>query len=509
VKSLLAPRRKTSEQGSVGNPAKGRPLGPAELRTTGNAVGRRQEQATTRERARACKRTRLVEEPQEQGRHGGMTTTSIGVQDLRTRIGAKAKAEPQHRFWGLYTHVWKLDVLREAYRLAKQNHGAPGVDGVTFAQVEAEGVEQLLGAVSQELREKTYEPLPCRHVDIPKEGGKVRGLKIPAIRDRVVQGAVRLILEPIFEEDFQPGSYGYRPERSAHQALERVREGLRKKLHQVIDLDLQNFFDTVRHDLMLSKIARRVQDGDLLWLCKRILKAGGKRGLPQGSVIGPLWANVFLDDVDRVLERIQVEAKQGPYEVVRYTRFADDLVVLVSSHWKARHWATRVEQRLREELSKLDLTINEEKSSTVDFGAGEPFDFLGYTFRWVDQHKNPDKKMALARPQKKKRTEFLRRLGEEMRQRLHVPVAKLVKEVVNPRVRGWVNYFRWGNAGRDLNHVAWQVEAKVRRFASRQRPKRRGGRSWTTWSLQDIYETWGLFHDYKVSWSSESRSKAT
>jgi len=176
-----------------------------------------------------------------------MTTTSIGVQELKMRIGTKAKAEPQHRFWGLYTHVWKLDVLREAYRLAKENDGAPGVDGVTFAQVEAEGVEHLLEALSQELRDKVYQPLPCRQVNIPKADGKVRGLKIPAIWDRVVQGAVRLILEPIFEEDFQPGSYGYRPGRSAHQALERVRVGLLKKLHHVIDLDLKSFFDTVSH----------------------------------------------------------------------------------------------------------------------------------------------------------------------------------------------------------------------------------------------------------------------
>jgi len=438
-----------------------------------------------------------------------MTTTSIGVQELRTRIGVKAKAEPQHRFWGLYTHVWKLEVLREAYRLAKENDGAPGVDGVTFAQVEAGGAEKLLETLSQELREKVYRPLPSRHVNIPKPGGKVRGLKIPAIRDRVVQGAVRLILEPIFEEDFQSGSFGYRPGRSAHQALERVEVGLRKKLHQVIDLDLRSFFDTVRHDLLLTKIARRVRDDDLLWLCKRILKASGQRGIPQGSVIGPLWANVFLDDVDRMLERIQVEAKQGPYEVVQYTRYADDLVVLVDSHPKARHWKARVEQRLREELRKLDLTVNEDKSRTVNFGAGEPFDFLGYTFRWVNQRKDPRKKMVLSRPQKKKRNEFLERLGEAMRRCLYVPVAKVVKRVVNPRVRGWVNYFRWGNAGRDLSYVAWQVDTKVRRFASRQRPKRRGGRSWTTWSTKDIYETWGLFRDYGVAWCSESRGKAT
>lgn len=438
-----------------------------------------------------------------------MTKTSIGVQELRKRIGKKAKADAQHRFWGLYTHVWKLDVLGEAYRLAKQNNGAPGVDGVTFEQVEAEGLEGFLEAISQELQDKSYRPLPCRQVNIPKEGGKVRGLKIPAIRDRVVQGAVRLITEPIFETDFQEGSFGYRPRRTAHQALERVSIGLNKRLHQVIDLDLKSYFDTVRHDLLLSKLARRIQDDDLLWLCKRILKSGGKRGLPQGSVIGPLWANVFLNDLDRMLEQAQAATKQGDYEVVRYTRFADDLVVLVSSHPLAARWAPVVERRLREELAKLDLTINEEKTRTVDFGAGQPFDFLGYTFRWVNQRRNPEKKMVLRRPQRKKRTQLLQKIGETLRRHLHVPVVRVVLELINPIIRGWVNYFRWGNAGRDLNFVEWQVELKVRRFASRQRPKRRGGRAWTTWSAQEIYGEWGLFHNYRVSDRSESKCKVT
>ncbi len=438
-----------------------------------------------------------------------MTTVSIGVQDLRTRIGEKAKADPQHRFWGLYTHVWKLDVLREAYRLAKQNHGAPGVDGVTFEQVEAEGVEGLLSTLSDELRGKTYQPLPCRQVKIPKDGGKERTLKIPAVRDRIVQGALRLILEPIFEADFQPGSYGYRPNRTAHEALERVSEGLNKRLHQVIDLDLASYFDTVRHDLLLSKLARRVRDDDVMWLSNRILKSGGKRGLPQGSVIGPLWANVFLDDVDRMLERAQATTKQGSYEVVRYTRFADDLVVLVSAHPQAAHWAKVVERRLREELGKLDLTVNEEKSRVVDFGAGEPFDFLGYTFRWVPRRKDPTKNLVLRRPQKKKRTGFLRRLSESLRKHLHVPIAEVVKTVVNPMVRGWVNYFRWGNAGRDLSFVHWQVDKKVRLFASRQRPKRRGGCRWTTWSADEIYKKWGLYTGYHVSWCSEPSGRAT
>jgi len=437
-----------------------------------------------------------------------MTKTSIGVQELRKRIGEKAKAEPHHRFWGLYTHVWKLDTLEEAYRLAKQKDGAPGVDGETFEQIEALGRERYLEELSRELREKSYRPLPCRRVEIPKEGGKVRTLKIPAIRDRVVQGALRLVLEPIFEADFQPGSYGYRPNRTAHEALERVRGGLYKHLHQVIDLDLKSYFDTVRHDLLLTKLARRIDDDDVMWLSKSILKAGGRRGLPQGSVIGPLWANVFLNDVDKMLEQAQAAAKQGAYEVVRYTRFADDLVVLCSSHPRAAHWAAVVERRLREALAKLDLTVNEEKTRTVDFGSGETFDFLGYTFRWVDQDGQPGKKMVLSRPQKKKRTQLLQKVGETLRRALHLTVEKVVQELVNPIVRGWVNYFRWGNPAQDFSFVSWQVDMKVRRFASRQQPKRRGGRGWTTWSTEEIHGKWGLFSDYRVSWCSRSRTAA-
>ena len=447
-----------------------------------------------------CKGTQLANIPWTQRGTVRMITTSVGVQELGKRIGEKAKADPCHRFWGLYTHVWKLDVLGEAYRLAKKNNGAPGVDGETFERIEADGVEVLLDALSRELREKTYRPLPCRQVTIPKEGGKGRGLKIPAIRDRVVEGAVKLILEPIFEADFQEGSYGYRPNRSTHQALERVRVGLIKGLRKVIDLDLRSYFDSVRHDLLLSKIAKRVRDKDLLWLCKGILKSGGKRGLPQGSVIGPLWANVFLNDVDTMLEHAQIATKREQYETVRYTRYADDLVVLVYSDPRAAHWVPKVDRRLREEFKKLDLEINEKKTRAVNFEAGEPFDFLGYTFRWVIQRKDPGKKMVLCRPQKRKRTRFLRELRHTLRRRLHVPVEEVVQQVVNPRVRGWVNYFRWGNSGWDLRFVGGQVEMKVRKFASRQRPKRtKGRRRWTTWSKQVIYGDWSLYSDYRVA----------
>jgi len=427
-----------------------------------------------------------------------MTKTSIGVHELRTRIADKAKAEPHHRFWGLYTHVWKLDLLDEAYRLAKANNGAPGVDGVTFERIEDQGRGDYLKTLSTELQEKRYRPLPCRRVNIPKEGNQVRGLKIPAIRDRVVQGALRLLLEPIFEADFQPGSYGYRPGKRPHAALDRVRDGLYGHLHHVIDLDLKSFFDTVRHDIVLKKLAVRIQDADIMWLCKRILKASGRRGLPQGSVIGPLWANVYLNDVDKMLERAQVVTRQGHTEVVRYARFADDIVVLVSNHPGNRRWPPFVEKRLREEFGKLDLTVNEEKSRVVNFSAGEPFDFLGYAFRWVNQRGKPSKKLVLCEPQKSRSIRLVRSLRQELRRHRSRPIEDVVAFVVNPRVRGWVNYFNWGNAARRLSDVRWRVEQLVRRFASRQRPKRRGGRPWTTWSHAELYGDWGLYSSYQV-----------
>jgi RNA-directed DNA polymerase len=197
-----------------------------------------------------------------------MRKAPISWQDLRRRLFIKAKTEPAWRFWGLYGHVCKQETLREAYRLAKANDGAPGIDGVTFAAVEAEGVEAFLDQLRQELGERTYRPQRARKVEIPKGGGKMRQLLIPSIRDRVIQGAVKLILEPIFEADFQPGSFGYRPKKSAHAAIQCVSKAILEGKTYVIDFDLRSYFDTVRHHIVLEKVARRVQDDAVLWLLK-------------------------------------------------------------------------------------------------------------------------------------------------------------------------------------------------------------------------------------------------
>src|ERR1017187_10038886 len=225
-----------------------------------------------------------------------MTNTPISLQDLRRNIYVKAKAEPSWRFWGLYVHVCKMETLREAYTLARKNNGAPGVDGVTFEVIEAQGVEKFLEQIQGELIDRAYVPLRARRREIPKDGGKVRVLSIPAIRDRVVQGALKLIMEPVFEADFQSGSYGYRPKRTAHEAVQRVMQGILLGKLDVIDLDLRAYFDSVRHDRLLEKVEKRIQDNAVMHLLKMMLKATGEKGVPQGGVISPLLSNLYLTE---------------------------------------------------------------------------------------------------------------------------------------------------------------------------------------------------------------------
>src|SRR5213594_1581734 len=306
-----------------------------------------------------------------------MTKASSSLQDLRRGIYVKAKAEPSWRFWGLYVHVCKMDTLQAAYAMAKKNNGAPGIDGVTFEAIEAQGAEQFLEQIRDELTERTYVPLRSRKKEIPKDGGKVRTLSIPSIRDRVVQGALKLILEPIFEADFQPGSYGYRPKRTAHQAIDRVTHAIHCRKTRVIDLDLRAYFDSVRQDRLLAKVAKRIQDDEVMHLLKAILKASGSIGVPQGGGISPLLSNIYLNEVDQMLERAKVVTRKGAYTYVEYARFADDLVVLIDDAHQSRKGLFRaVERRLREEFARLGVEINEEKSRMVNLERGESFGFL-------------------------------------------------------------------------------------------------------------------------------------
>src|SRR6266545_1436449 len=314
------------------------------------------------------------------GGKGEMRKAPISLQDLRRSLYVKAKADPTWRFWGLYVHVCKMETIYEAYRMAKENGGAPGIDGVTFEAIEESGVEGFLRQIRDELITNTYRPMRARKKEIPKDGGRVRVLSIPAIRDRVVQGALKLILEPIFEADFQPGSYGYRPKRTAHQAVNRVAEAIVEEKTRIIDIDLRAYFDNVQHCLLLEKVARRVQDAAVMRLLKMILKATGEKGVPQGGVISPVLSNLYLTEVDRMLEKAIATTRNGRYTYVQYARFADDLVILIDSY--SRHdWLVKaVNRRLREEVAKLRVEINEDKSRMVDLAKGESFSFLGFEY---------------------------------------------------------------------------------------------------------------------------------
>jgi RNA-directed DNA polymerase len=428
---------------------------------------------------------------------GEMTKAPISMQDLRRSLYVKAKAEPPWRFWGLYVHVCKMETLREAYQMARSNDGAPGIDGVTFETIEESGTESFLRQIREELVTHTYRPMRARKKEIPKDGGKVRVLSIPAIRDRVVQGALKLVLEPIFEADFQAGSYGYRPKRTAHEAVARVAQGIVEEKTRIIDLDLKAYFDNVQHYLLLEKVARRIQDDAVLHLLQMILKATGKKGVPQGGVISPLLSNFYLNEVDRMLAKAVETTRRGKYTNVQYARFADDMVILIDAERRNDWLVKAVDRRLREELAKLRVAINEDKSRMVDLKKGESFTFLGFEYRRVLSFQR--KWRPYYAPKLKKRTALFEKLREIFRQHVSWPVEKVI-EKINPILRGWVNYFRVGHSSLCFGVVKRWVEKKVRQHLMRARGRK--GYGWTRWSSEWLYDRLGLFNDYRLRrWS--------
>jgi len=417
------------------------------------------------------------------GGKGEMTKAPISLQDLRRSLYVKAKAEPAWRFWGLYVHVCQVETLQEAYRMAKENDGAPGIDGVTFEAIEESGVEGFLRQIRDELITSAYRPMRARKKEIPKDGGKVRVLSIPSIRDRVVQGALKLILEPIFEADFQSGSYGYRPKRTAHQAVNRVAQAIVESKTRIVDLDLRAYFDNVQHYLLLEKVARRVQDEEVMHLLKMMLKATGEKGVPQGGVISPLLSNLYLTEVDRMLERAMATTRYGKYTAVQYARFADDLVILIDAHPRHDWLVKAVNKRLREELAKLRVEINEEKSRLANLAKGDSFGFLGFEFRRILSLKGAWRPNYT--PRLKKRTALLAKLRDVFRRYASQPVKRVIN-LINPILRGWVNYFAVGHSSRCFTFVKDWVDKKVRRHMMRWR--KRKGFGWRRWGAADKAE---------------------
>ena len=422
-----------------------------------------------------------------------MIKPSIGLQELRRKIYLKAKSEKTWRFWGLYVHVCKMETLREAYKLAKVNNGAPGIDGVTFETIEEAGLDDFLSEMANELVSGTYHPMGNRIKEIPKGKGKVRVLGIPAIRDRVVQGALRLILEPIFEADFQDGSYGYRPKRKAHAAVDRVSKAVVENKTMVIDLDLEAYFDNVRHDIMLGKVAQRVDDDNVMRLLKLILKVNGKRGLAQGGVISPLLANIYLNEIDKMLEKAKEATRQGKYTYIEYARFADDIVILVDGFSKWRWLLKAAYKRLTQEVDKLGVKVNRDKTKIVDLTQGKTFSFLGFVYRRVKTHRG--KWGVSIVPKMKARSALLQNLKEVFRRHKSQSISWVI-ELINPILRGWANYFRIGNSARCFGYIKDWVEKKIRRHLMRAR--KRHGFGWNRWSRAWLYNTLGLYNDYRV-----------
>jgi RNA-directed DNA polymerase len=425
-----------------------------------------------------------------------MRKAPISLQDLRRRIYRKAKSEKTHRFWGLFVHVTKIETLEEAYRIAKGNGGAPGIDGQSFSDIESAGPVAFLAAVREDLVTGRYKPMPNRRVEIPKSNGKFRTLQIPCIRDRVVQGALKLILEAIFEADFCPNSYGFRPKRSPHRALAEVRRSVMRRMSTIIDVDLSRYFDTIRHSVLLDKIAQRIQDPQVMHLVKQIIQVGGRIGVPQGGPFSPLAANIYVNEVDWFFDAIRRKTAEGNYEAVNYHRFADDVVITVSGHHSKRGWAERALQRLQEQFALIGVELNTEKTKLVNTLNGEAFGFLGFDLRRV-RKQGGEGYFILLTPKKKARQAVKAKIRDIIARGGATPATELVKRI-NATLAGWVNYFRVGNASRAFSEVRDYVEMKIRTLLSRRKRRRKSSVGWRRWSNEYLYDVLGLYWDWKV-----------
>jgi len=389
---------------------------------------------------------------------------------LRQALHVKAKGSPNQKFHSLYDKVYRADVLGHAYRQCRSNDGTPGVDGQTFADIEAYGVERWLGELAQELRTKTYRPQPVRRVYIPKADGKQRPLGIPTIRDRVVQTAALLVLEPIFEADLQPEQYAYRPQRSALDALRHIHALVNTGHTQVVDADLKGYFDTIPHAELMRSVARRVSDGAMLHLTKMWLRMpvqeqdreSGKRrmvpkddehrGTPQGAPISPLLSNLYM-------RRFVLGWKTGGYEAsldAHIVNYADDFVIC------CKGTAQQAMTVMRDMMTRLKLTVNETKSCIRKL-PGESFDFLGYTVGRVYSWKS--RRLILGtRPSRKKVRAVCATIHELTTRRWTWMGEQDQIQRLNRVLKGWSNYFCLGVVGRAYRAVDEHVHARLRRW---------------------------------------------
>jgi group II intron reverse transcriptase/maturase len=311
-----------------------------------------------------------------------------------------------------------------------------------------------------------------------------------------VQGALKLILEAVFEADFCPNSYGFRPQRSPHRALAEVRRSVLRRMSTVIDVDLSRYFDTIRHSVLLDKIAKRIDDPQVMHLVKQIIKVGGKIGVPQGGPFSPLAANIYLNEVDWFFDAVRRQTAEGDYEAVNYHRFADDIVITVSGHHTKRGWAERALQRFWEQIAPLGVELNLEKTKMVNTLKGEAFGFLGFDLRRV-RKQGGEGYLVLMSPKKKARTAIKAKVRDIIARGGATPVSELVKRI-NATLAGWVNYFRIGNASRAFSEVRDYVEMKIRTLLTRRKRRRKSSVGWRRWSNEYLYDVLGLYWDWKI-----------
>lgn len=435
-----------------------------------------------------------------------MLITPEVIRTLQRKLYRKAKQEPTCRFHALYDKVYRADILSHAYNLVRANKGSAGIDGVTFEVIEEqEGVTAFVAELKEALKNKTYKPDPVKRVMIPKRDGSQRPLGIPTIRDRVAQMAVKLVIEPIFEADFCHTSYGFRPKKSAHDAVDDVAHTMNRGHTEVIDADISKYFDTIPHANLMAVIAERICDGAIMHLIQMWLKAsvievdkdgtkrnvgggkGNRKGTPQGGVISPLLANLYLHLLDRIWERRQLQQRLG----ARIIRYADDIVIL------CRRGTDQPMAVLRKILERLGLTLNEAKTRVVNAYQGK-FDFLGFTI-WMGKGRKTGKYYPHVQPSKKSLQTIKDRVANlTQRERTIMPFDWIVNEV-NATVRGWVGYFHYRNCSKVMGQVRNHMEQRLITHLRKRHKVRNWKIGYFKFKNRTLYERYGL---YKVPTSA-------